>query len=111
METAIRILKRAWEINADDMEYMIVGSPELQEAFNKQQEIEEAMEALKPGKEQSRTIDVTEALDKILDRYEKTFTNNNHIVPNDFSFFNRDDVYLVIVDFSNLLGAELKSKG
>ena len=71
MEYVKSILQRAWDINADDMEYMEVGSPELEEAFKKQKEIEEVMEALDRGKENSQTFDVTEALDKILDKHEK----------------------------------------
>jgi hypothetical protein len=110
MEYVKSILQRAWKINADDMEYMEVGSPELEEAFIKQHEIEEVIEALKRGKENSREFDVTEPLEKILDKHEKTFTDLNHVVPDDFSFFYRDDVYQVIVDFANLLGVVLNSE-
>jgi len=46
MEYVKSILQRAWNINADDMEYMKVGSPELEEAFKKQKEIEDAIEKL-----------------------------------------------------------------
>ena len=43
MEYIIGILQRQWNINADDMEYMILGSSELEEAEDKQRKIENAI--------------------------------------------------------------------